>query len=333
MPFSRIFAVFLVCFIPFSARAEQLQKIRFGTNWLAQPEHGGFYQALVDGTYKRHGLDVSIIPGGPQANPRLVFAAGKLDFYMGGNMLEPLNAVQNKIPTVVVAAIFQKDPQILMTHPESGAVKFEDLKTHTLYLSNFIAASVFRWMQAAYGFDPAKIRPYTSSPAQFCADKNSAQQGYATSEPFTIEKVCGFRPKVFFLADAGYDGYSTLIETHYGILQKNPDLVKRFVDASLIGWYNYLYGDNRAANKMIKQANPEMSDERIVNSITKMKEYNIVNSGDALKLGIGAMNDARHKSFFDTLVKAGLLPANLDYKKAYTLQFVNRRAGMDLYAN
>jgi NitT/TauT family transport system substrate-binding protein len=315
--------LFVLC-----GNAFALDKVTFGTNWVAQPEHGGFYQAVADGTYARYGLEVKIIPGGPRANARLMLAAGKLDFYMGGNMLQDLSAVQNNIPTVAVAAIFQKDPQMLMVHPDQGAERFEDLKNFTLMMSKMLEASIFRWIQTQYGFKAEKLRPYDSNLAPFCADKSVAQQGYVTSEPFTVEKVCGFKPKVFLFADTGYDSYSTLIDTRREIVDKNPDLVQRFVDASIIGWYNYLYGDNRAANELIKKDNPEMTDERIANSIAKMKEYGIVDSGDAKRFGIGAMTDARHKSFFDKMVKVGFFPADLDYKKAYTLRFVNKGVGL-----
>ncbi len=327
--FTRISAVAVFFALACTCHAAELQKVTFGTNWLAQGEHGGFYQAVADGTYKRYGLDVTIVPGGPQSNPRLLLAVGKIDFYMGGTMLEPFAAVQNGVPTRAVAAIFQKDPQVLMAHPDTGATKFEDLKTRTLFISRMIEATLFQWMKQAYGFNPANVKPYASNPAPFCADKNSVQQGYATSEPYTIEQSCGFVPKIFFVSDAGYDSYSTLIETRQDMIDQHSDLVQRFVDASIIGWKNYLHGDNSAANALIKKANPEMSDARLQNSLDKMKTYDLVESGDAKTNGIGAMTDTHHRAFFQTLVKAGLFPENLPFTKAYTLQFVNKHVGLE----
>jgi NitT/TauT family transport system substrate-binding protein len=195
-------------------------------------------------------------------------------------------------------------------------------------MSATLQGTMFRWMQVSFGFKPEQLRAYNFNPAPFCADKGAAQQGYVTSEPFTVEQVCGFKPKVFLFADAGYDSYSTMIDARRETVEKNPGLVQRFVTASLIGWHNYLHGDNKAANELIKRDNPEMSDERIAYAIAKMKEHGIVESGDAKKLGIGAMTDARHEHFFRQMVKAGLLKADLDYKKAYTLQFVNKGAGL-----
>lgn len=312
-----------------AAQAQPLDKVRFGTNWVAEAEHGGFYQALADGTYKKYGLDVTIVPGGPNVNNRILLPVGKLDFFMSANTLQSFDAVEHDIPTVVVAASFQKDPQVLIAHP-GMADKFEDLKKLTLFVSKEGMASYFQWLKADYGFDEAKVKPYTFNAQPFLADKHSAMQGYVTSEPFAIESQAHFKPKVFLLADHGFNSYSTLIETRRDLVAKRPDLVQRFVDASDIGWYHYLYGDNRPANALIKRQNPEMTDAMLAYSVEKMKQYGIVDSGDTLKLGIGAMTDARMKSFFDKMVRAGVVKAGIDYKRAYTLQFVNKGVGVDL---
>lgn len=312
-----------------AAQAQHLDKVRFGTNWVAEAEHGGFYQALADGTYKKYGLDVTIVPGGPNVNNRILLPVSKIDFFMSANTLQAFDAVEHNIPTVVVAASFQKDPQVLIAHP-GMADKFGDLKKLTLFVSKEGMAGYFQWLKADFGFDESKVKPYTFNPQPFLADKNSAMQGYVTSEPFAIEHQAHFKPKVFLLADQGFNSYSTLIETRLDLVEKRPDLVQRFVDASTIGWYHYIYGDSRPGNALIKQQNPEMTDALLANSIAKMKEYGIVDSGDSLKLGIGAMTDARMKSFFDKMVRAGVVKASLDFKRAYTLQFVNKGVGVEL---
>ena len=312
------------------ASAQALDKVSFGTNWLAEAEHGGFYQALADGTYRHYGLDVTIVPGGPNVNNRLLLPVGKLDFYMSANSLQSFDAVVQNIPTLAVAAIFQKDPQVLMAHPDQGIDKFEDLKQLTLFVSKEGLASYFQWLKADFGFSEAKVKPYTSNPQPFLADRRSAMQGYVTSEPYAIEKQAGFKPKIFLLADQGFDSYSTLIETRMDLVASKPDLVQRFVDASIIGWTRYLYGDNAAANALIKRQNPEMTDELLNYSIAKMKEYGIVDSGGAATLGIGAMTAARMNSFFSKMVRAGVVKPSIDVGKAYTLQFVNRKVGLDL---
>jgi len=312
------------------ARGQTLDKVSFGTNWVAEAEHGGFFQAVADGTYKKYGLDVTIVPGGPNSNNRMLLIAGKLDFFMTANTLQSFDAVTNKVPLVAVAAIFQKDPQVFLTHPETKISKLDDLKPLTLLVSKEGVASYFQWLKSEYGFSESKVKPYTFNPQPFIVNKQSAMQGYVTSEPYAVEKAAGFKPNVTLLADYGFNAYSTLIETRTEIVDKKPDLVQRFVDASVIGWYNYLYGDNKPGNTMIKQINPEMTDELLAYSVAKMKEYGIVDSGDTLKDGIGAMTDARVASFFDKMVRAGVVRRDIDYRQAYTLRFANKGVGLGL---
>lgn len=311
--------------------ASAADKVSFGTNWLAQPEHGGFYQSVADGTYAACGLEVSILQGGPQVNNRALLLAGKIDFYMGGNMLEPFDAIAEDIPIRVVAASFQKEPQVLMSHPGQGIESWEDLKKAEKYiLGDAGFQTYFQWMMSEFGFDAAKRTPYTFNSAPFIADPKSVQQGYITSEPFAIETEGGFKPNLFLLADFGFDTYSTTIETMQATIDAKPEAVQCFVDGSIKGWYNYLYGDNTAANDMIKKDNPDMSDAQIAFSIEKLKEYGIVDSGDSETLGIGAMTDERMQSFYDKMVKAGVIKEGLDIKTAYTLDFVNKGVGLDL---
>jgi NitT/TauT family transport system substrate-binding protein len=258
----------------------------------------------------------------------MLLLAAKIDFFMSANSLQGFDAVAQNIPTIVVAASFQKDPQVLLAHP-GAAEKFEDLKKLTLLVSSEGVQTYYKWMQAEFGFTENQVKPYTFNPQPFLVDKNSAMQGYVTSEPFAVEKA-GVKPKIFLLADQGFNTYSTLIEARRETVEKRPDLVQRFVDASAIGWYNYLYHDNKAANELIRKHNPEMTDELIAYSIGKMKDYGIVDSGDSLKDGIGAMSDARMASFFDKMVKAGVVKPTVDFRKSYTLQFVNKGVGLEL---
>jgi NitT/TauT family transport system substrate-binding protein len=307
-----------------------LDKVSFGTNWVPEAEHGGFFQAVADGTYQRYGLDVTIVPGGPNANNRMLLISGKLDFFMAANTLMSFDAVANSVPVVTVAAIFQKDPQVFLSHPESKITKLEQLKPLTLFVSKEGITSYFQWLKSEYGFSEAKVKPYTFNPQAFIATPQSAMQGYVTSEPFAVEKAANFKPGIILLADYGFNSYSTLIETRRELTDKKPDLVQRFVDASIIGWYNYLYGNNAPGNALIKKLNPEMTDELLAFSVGKMKEYSIVDSGDTLRDGIGAMSDERATSFFDKMVRAGVVRPDIDFRKAYTLRFVNKGVGLDL---
>jgi NitT/TauT family transport system substrate-binding protein len=335
MPWAKIFGTALAVLAAAGAAggpalAQALDKVSFGTNWVAEAEHGGFYQALADGTYRKYGLDVTIVPGGPQVNNRILLLVGKLDFFLGANTLEGFDAVAQNVPTLEVAALFQKDPQVLIAHPDQGIDELEDLKKLTLFVSQEGMASYYQWLKADFGFKDSQVKPYTFNPQPFLADKKSAMQGYVTSEPFAIEKEAKFKPKVFLLADHGFDAYSTLIETRRELVDRKPDLVQRFVDASIIGWYNYLYGDNSAANALIKKQNPEMTDDLLAYSVATMKQYGVVDSGDALTRGIGAMTDERIEDFFAKMVRAGVVKPGLDYRKAYTLQFVGKKVGLNL---
>jgi len=305
-------------------------KVSIVTSWTAEAEHGGFYEALANGYYKKHGLDVTIRQGGPQLNSAQMLAAAAVDFRVGSNSGGDLNFVQNSVPAIAVAAIFQKEPTVLLAHPDAGIETMADMKGHAIAISKVSIDSWWPFLRAKFGFEDTQIRPYTFQLAPFLTDKSLVQQGYVTSEPYAIEKEGGFKPKIFLLADAaGYKSYATLIETTTKLVETNPDLVQRFVDASIEGWYEYMYGDPAPANVLIKKDNPDMTDAQIAYSIDKMKEFGIVDSGDSKTLGIGAMTDARWKDFFEAYVAVGLYPKDLDYKKAYTLQFVDKKHDME----
>ncbi|MEO6012750.1 MAG: ABC transporter substrate-binding protein [Devosia sp.] len=311
--------------------AQAQDKVRFGTNWLAEAEHGGYYQAVADGTYAKYGLDVTIVQGGPQSPNEALLISGKVDFYMGG-IFSVFDDVKNGIPMINIAAIFQKDPQVFIAHPDVGVETFADLaKLDTIFMGKDLFTTAFEWMKGNFpGFKDEQFKPYTFNPAPFIADPKSAQQGYLTSEPLAVEKAMGKAPKVFLLADAGYDPYSTTIETTIKLATENPELVQRFVDATIIGWYTYLYGDNSAGNALIKKDNPEMTDEQLTYSVAKMKEYGIVVSGAAETKGIGCMTDERQKEFYDKMVAIKVVDAGIDIKKGYSLDFVCKGVGMDL---
>ncbi|MDJ0553147.1 MAG: ABC transporter substrate-binding protein [Microcoleaceae cyanobacterium MO_207.B10] len=301
---------------------KNLDQVTFCTNWYAQAEHGGFYQAIATGIYEDYGLDVTIRMGNAQVNGTQLLVGGAIDFYMGSS-IDTISAVQTGIPTITVAAIFQKDPQVLIAHPGVGNDSLEKLKGKPILTSSLSDKGYWQFLKAKYGYTDEQKRPYNFSVAPFLVDKNLIQQGYLTSEPFTIEKKGGFKPVVMLLADAGYTPYATTIETTKEMVEKNPDLVQRFVDASIKGWYSYLENPE-PANQLIKKDNPEMTDDLLAYSLEKIKEYGIITSGDAARKGIGAMTDARWKTFFDSVVEAGIIKPDTNYKEAFTLKFVNK---------
>jgi NitT/TauT family transport system substrate-binding protein len=306
-------------------------KVTLATNWLAQPELGGFYQAVADGTYARYDLDVTIKPGGPMVNNRPLLAFGRVDFLIGTNLLQAFGAVQQQIPTKVVAAFFQKDPQCILAHADGPHETWDDLKRAPLLMGNTGRQTFFLWMHEAHGFPRANLRPYNHSLAPFLNDKTAAMQGFATAEPKRIEEVAGDEPRVFLLADYGWNSYSTVLETRTELIDKQPDLVKRFVEASIVGWRNYLDGDDAPrVDALIKRHNPAMTDGQIEFSRLAMHELGLVDSGDAERLGIGAIDEGRVRAFYDKMVAAGMFKkGEIDPAQAIELRFVNHGAGLD----
>nr|WP_321508855.1 ABC transporter substrate-binding protein [uncultured Celeribacter sp.] len=312
-----------------AAMAADLTPVKFGTNWLPQAEHGGYYQAVAKGYYNDCGIDVEIVPGGPQVNNRAMLMAGKIDFNMAGNLLLPFNSIDQGIPVKVVAAHFQKEPQVLMTHPGKFS-SFEDLKNVSkMILGDAGFQSYYQWMITTFGFDAGKRVPYTFNPAPFIADEMSAQQGYITSEPFAVEREGGFKPDIWVLGDDGFSTYATLVETMDSTIEETPEVVQCFVDASSIGWADYLYGDPAPANEMIQAANADMSDEQIAFSISQLKEYGIVDSGYSLEHGIGAMDPEVIEEFYEKMVTAGVVPEGLDVSTAFTTEFSNTGVALE----
>jgi NitT/TauT family transport system substrate-binding protein len=305
-----------------AAAPGQPTTIRFATDWRAQAEHGGFYEAVAEGLYKQRGLNVTIVQGGPGVNVPQLLAAGAVEMGMGSNSFVVTNLAQEKVPVKAVAAVFQKDPQVLIAHPDTGVQTLADLKGHPILLSDASVTAFWVWLKSKYGFTDDQIRKYTFNSAPFLADKRVAQQGYVTSEPYTLQKEGHITPKVFLLADNGYPGYATMLLAPDSLIAGNPAAVKAFVEATAQGWHDYLYGDPKPADALIKAANPEMTQDVIDQARDKMKSYGIVDSGDAKTLGIGVMTDARWKQFFDMAADQSVYPKTLDYKQAYTLQFV-----------
>jgi NitT/TauT family transport system substrate-binding protein len=319
---------------PAPAPAVAPDKVVFATNWKAQAAQGGFYQALADGTYRAHGLDVEIRQGGPQVNNRPLLPAGRVDFLLTGNLLQSFDAVKNGVPTVAVAALFQKDPQALIAHPGQGYDTFESLKEAPVVLvAKDAQFTWWQWLKARHGFRDEQLRPYNYALGPFLANPRSVQQGYSVAEPIYVEREAHFKPLVYLLADHGFSTYSTLIEARADMVQGRPDLVQRFVDASILGWYGYLYGDRPAADSLMLKDNPEMTEEELDASRTLLLSQGILDSGDALAQGIGAMNADRVRDFYDNMVGAGLYRAGeVDLSLVADYRFVNKGLGLDAKA-
>lgn len=307
----------------FSSAARAADKISFGLDWVAEPEYGGYYEALAEGLYKKAGLEVTIYQGGPQVNTAQLLIAGKLDFDITSNAFLALNFAQEHIPYEVVAAGFQKDPDCLIAHHGQGNDSFTDLKGKPIAVSTDTRASWWLFLKARYGYSDSQLRPYGFSLTPFLTNKKDIQEGYVTSEPYLVHKATGEWPVVLALPEAGFDGYASLIATADKMAKAHPQIVQRFIDASAQGWYDFLYKNPGPAFAAIKKANPDMTDGLMKFGYQQLKKRGIVDSGDAKTLGIYAMTDARWASFFHQMVKAGMYSPSLDYKAAYTLQFVD----------
>jgi NitT/TauT family transport system substrate-binding protein len=305
-------------------------KITFVTDWKAEAEHGGFYEAEALGLYKKEGLDVTIRQGGPGIDNMQLLAAGAIDFAIGSNSFGPLNLVQAGAKVVAVMAVSQKDPQCLMTHPRDDVKGLADIKGKPVMIATGSASTFFLWLKAKYGYTDSQIRPYTFNMAPFLVNKNAIQQGYISSEPYLVEQQGGFKPQVYLFADYGYPSYASLVMVSEKMVDEHPDVVQKFVNASIEGWYDYLHGDPAPANALIKKDDPDENDGVIAYAIKTMKDEGMIEGGDAAKLGIGAMTDARWKTFFDVMSKEGVYPAGLDYKVGYTLRFINKGVSLSM---
>ncbi|HEY3695836.1 ABC transporter substrate-binding protein [Phenylobacterium sp.] len=306
---------------PAGAGAERTP-ISFATDWRAQAEQGGFYQALATGEYARRGLDVTIKQGGPGVNVPQLVSTGAIDLGLGSNSFIVLNLASEKVPVRAVAAFMQKDPQVLIAHEGQGIDQIGDLKGHPILLSDASVTAFWVWLKAKYGFTDDQVRKYTFNSAPFLADPRVAQQGYVTSEPYTLETVAKVKPKVFLLADAGYPGYAAMVLAPDSLIARNPAAVKAFVEASAAGWKSYLHGDPKPGDALILKDNPEMTQAVLDQAREKMRSYGLVDGGDAGTAGLGAMTDARWAEFFAMASGQGVYDKATDYKRAYTLQFL-----------
>jgi len=307
---------------PKAKEPEGRTRIRFATDWKAQAEQGGFYQALATGEYQKRGLDVEILQGGPGVNVPQLLAAGAIELGMGSNSFIVLNLAKEGIPVKAVAAFMQKDPQVLLAHPDQGVRSIADMKGRPILLASASREAFWVWLKAKYGFNDGQLRSYNYSSAPFLADKRTVQQGYLSSEPYTIEKEAGIKPAVFLLADEGYPGYATMLLATDALLASKPEAVRAFIQATAAGWKSYLKGDAAAGDALILKDNPEMTPELLAHARTMMNQYGIVESGDSDKLGIGAMTDQRWADFFKVASDQGIYDKGLDYRRAYSLDFL-----------
>ena len=302
--------------------AHALEPVTFATDWKAQAEQGGFYQAKALGLYEKAGLDVTIRGGGPGVNIPQLLGAGAIDFGMGSNSFIPLNMVRAGVPATAVMAAFQKDPQVLITHPRDDIKTLADMREKPVMIADASVNAFWVWLKARYDFSDRQIRKYTFNLAPFLVNPAAIQQGYVTSEPYTIETRGGFAPQVFLLSDYGYPSYAAMVLAQNRMIAERPDLVQAFVNASIEGWRSYIYGDPSPGNRLIMQANPDMTSDIIEQAIEQMRTRGMLIPADGRRDGIGMMQEARWQDFFATMSANGVYPSSLDWQAAFTTQFV-----------
>lgn len=312
------------------AWAEELEKVTFRTNWFPQAEHGGWYHADSQGTYEDYGLDVDMAPGGPQVNNIQLLLGGRADFVMLHSSGQILTAIEEGLPLVALAAFYQKDPQIIMSHPDVGNDSLEDLKGKPILLSQDAHQSFWPWLKHKYGYTDEQVRPYTFQMGPFIADPQVIQQAYVTSETFVV-KEAGIDPNVFLLSDHGWQSYSTMIVTTRETLEERPEVARKFVEATIEGWYQYLQ-DPEATNTYIHELNENQGPEQLAHSLREMDERGIVLSGDALTDGIGIMTEERWQAIHNQLVSLELIEGSVDPKQGYTTEFVGTETIRDIMA-
>ena len=303
-----------------------LEAVTFATDWKAQAEQGGFYQAKALGLYEKAGLDVTIRGGGPGVNIPQLLGAAAIDFGMGSNSFIPLNMVRAGVPAKAVMAAFQKDPQVLITHPRADITTLADIKDKPVMIADASINAFWVWLRAKYDFSDRQIRKYTFNLAPFLVNPKAVQQGYVTSEPYTISTRGGFEPQVFLLSDFGYPSYAAMVLAQNRLIEDRPELVQAFVNASIEGWRSYIYGDPSPGNKLILAANPDMRQDIIDQAIEQIRQRGMLASPDTEKYGLGAMSKARWQSFFKTMSENGVYPLTLDWQNAFTTDFTNAGA-------
>jgi NitT/TauT family transport system substrate-binding protein len=301
-----------------------LVEIIFATDWKAQAEQGGFYQALASGLYEERGLKVKIIQGNANVNVPRLLASNSIEFGIGSNSFIPLNMVANKIPGKAVMAVFQKDPQIIMAHSDTNITNLEDMEGLPIMISDASIGAFWLWLKSKYRFKDSQIRKKTFSLAPFLSNNSSIQQGYLTSEPYLVEKETGRAPKVFLLADYGYPSYGTMVLASSKIIENKPDIVKRFVDASIQGWKEYIYGDSSLGNALIMNENSEMTEDILLQAINKIRDYELVSDDIAKGDNIGLMTEKKWERFFNIMSENEVYNKDLVWKNSFTLDFINK---------
>ncbi len=306
---------------------EAAEKLSFMTTWRAQAEHGGYYQAVAKGFYQACSVDLTIRQGGPGVDGKQLLVAGAIDIVSVSFSEVALHVNIAGFPAKAVMSMFQKNPQILMAHADSGYDSLADMKERPVMIAAASRTTFWPFLRAKYGYADAQIRSYTGQIAPFLSDRMAVQQALITNEPHRVEVETGKLPKTFLLADHGYDAYASTAIVPQKLLNSSPEAVQCFVNASIRGWIDFMQ-DPAPAVELIRKDNPDNPDDVVAYAVKMLKANGILDTADTLKNGLGAMSDERWKSHSQMLRDAGIVPKDYDYRQAYTLQFVNKGVGL-----
>lgn len=300
------------------AAAQNLVPLTFQLNWLPEGEHCGFFEAQAAGVYSAAGLDVTLLPGGPEVNASLLVAGGRADLGMGSSFAQ-MNLMTGGVDAVTVAAFFQKSPQTLVAHPGQGIDSLDDLLGRKIMVANFSRQEFWQFLKAEYGFSDDQLEPYAYSAAPFLADTTAVQQGYVTEDAFLLGSEMPAPPVSILLADYGWTDYATTVFGMRDWIAANRETVAAFLEATATGYARCLDGRATAGKAAILAANPDQGPDLLEFKLQQMRDLALV-TGDGT-LPIGAMTADRWTAFADSMIAAGLVPAGFDITPGYDLTF------------
>ena len=302
-----------------SATAAAPVKIRFQTDWYPQPEHGGYYQALAKGYYAAEGLDVEILPGGPNAQVMASVAVGRADLGMT-NGDDVIVAIARGVPIKMVGAEMQRDPQGILFHAEHPLKSLQDLQGRTL-----MAGSGSTWievMRKKLGVE-FTLLPLVGDLARFMNSTEFVQQCFVTNEPY-FAKQRGANVGALLIASDTYEPYRVMFASQ-DFIAKHPEVVAKFVRASVHGWVDYLGGDPAPANKILAEKRSDLTPEFMAYSIKAMNEYKLVSGDPAKGEFAGQITAARLEKQIKLLQEVGVLDKPVAVADVATFEFIPKQ--------
>jgi len=277
---------------------EKPTSLRLALNWKPEPEFGGFYDAVLRGTYQKNGIELEILPGGVGTPVIQMVEGGKVELGISNADEVILGRAQGATP-VSIYAVFQTSPMALLTHSERGFKELKDVFESPGKIAAERGLPYIRFCEQKYGLQKVTVVPFLGGITQFLSDKTLTQQGFMNAEPILARKQ-GANPKTFLIADSGYNPYFTVVIVKNEFLEKNPKLISNFVKATQEGWKNYLQ-DPSLANKKMAELNPTMDPETFKEGA--QSQIPLIETSETKKNGLGYQSKERWKKSADQLLE------------------------------